>query len=81
MTPKMMTPEEQQTRDAATQEELARMFRTYSAVLADKSMNRDNKIGYIMAACAIDERFRLGWMSFSYGVRQVTAAFDAAGIS
>ena len=44
--------------------------------LSFKYYNRDQKVGYILAACMVDTRFDLGWLSEEEGLKQIAVAFD-----
>jgi hypothetical protein len=75
-----MTTEELTARDERALAELWNMLDRYGAILADEHLNRDHKIGYIVAACMVDERYHLGWLCNEAAVRLVTEAFHRKGI-
>lgn len=72
-----MTTEELAARDERTVAAIQEMLKGYSAILDTPYLTRDEKIGYIVAACYVDNRrFHLGWMPLETAVRLVKKALE-----
>ena len=76
----MMTTEELTARDERTLAVLATMLERYTGILTDQDLSRDNKIGYMVAACMVDERYAVGWLCLRDARRLVGEAFLRRGI-
>lgn len=70
-----------QERDRRLQDQLDRLFKQYDKIVRGCDLNRDQKIGYLLAVCMVDTRFNTGWMPNKYGLQQINIALTRHSIT